>query len=125
MSGEESTVFRLNGISYLDIPARDVKVSAAFYRNVFGWELGGRPDAPSFSDGSGHVIGHWNEELAVAGKAGIIPYIYVSSVDATLEKIRENGGQVSKGPNAEGNLWIATFQDPVGNVIGIWQQGPR
>jgi predicted enzyme related to lactoylglutathione lyase len=71
------------------------------------------------------VIGHWNKDLAVSGKAGIIPYIYVSSVDATLEKIRKEGGQVLKEPSPEGDLWIATFQDPAGNVIGIWQRGPR
>jgi hypothetical protein len=27
---------------------------------------------------------------------------------------------------AEGDLWVATFRDPAGNVIGIWQMGgPR
>jgi uncharacterized protein len=28
------------------------------YRAVFGWRLRGGPDEPSFSDGTGHVIGH-------------------------------------------------------------------
>jgi predicted enzyme related to lactoylglutathione lyase len=22
---------------------------------------------------------------------------------------------------AEGDLWVATFRDPAGNVIGVWQ----
>jgi predicted enzyme related to lactoylglutathione lyase len=27
-------------------------------------------------------------------------------------------------PYPEGNLTVATFRDPTGNTIGIWQQNP-
>jgi hypothetical protein len=28
-------------------------------------------------------------------------------------------------PYPEGDLWVAAFRDPVGNVVGVWQTGPR
>ena len=70
-SGVEDLVARPGGISYLRIPARDLAQSAEFYRAVFGWQLRGNPDAPSFSDGTGHVIGHWRTDLPAAGEAGV------------------------------------------------------
>lgn len=123
-SESDPPVFRNNGLSYVRIPARDVKRSAEFYHAVFSWKVRDDPDHPSFEDGSGHVIGHWMTDLRVVGEAGIIPYIYVSKVKDTVEKIRANGCEVVEAPYPEGDLWVATFLDPAGNVIGIWQHGP-
>jgi predicted enzyme related to lactoylglutathione lyase len=27
--------------------------------------------------------------------------------------------------NPGGDLWVATFRDPAGNILGVWQRGPR
>jgi uncharacterized protein len=124
-AGVESTVARPGGVSYLRIPARDVAQSAEFYRAVFGWRLRGDPNQPSFSDGTGHVIGHWRTDLPAAGQGGVLPYIYVTSVDDTLRAAAEHGAEPVTPPYPEGNLWVATIRDPAGNVIGIWQAGPR
>jgi uncharacterized protein len=121
----EPSVFRPGGVSYLRIPARDIRTSAAFYQAVFGWTLRGSPERPSFTDGSGHVIGHWLTELPVAGEAGVVPYIYVEQVDDALRLVTGNGGEVVTEPYPEGDLWVATFRDPAGNVIGVWQHGAR
>jgi uncharacterized protein len=124
-SGVEDLVARPGGVSYLRIPARDLAQSAEFYRTVFGWRLRGSPDAPSFSDGTGHVIGHWRTDLPAAGEAGVLPYIYVTSLDDALRTAAQHGAELATEPYPEGNLWIATIRDPAGNVIGIWQAGPR
>jgi uncharacterized protein len=121
----ESPVFRAAGISYLHIPARDPEQSATFYRAVFGWTVGGSAEQPSFEDGTGHVIGHWVTDLPIVGEAGVIPYVYVDRVDDTLAKVEAQGGTTVKAPYPEGDLWVATFRDPAGNVLGIWQRGPH
>ena len=64
-------------------------------------------------------------DLAVAGEAGIRPYIYVERVDDALDKVATHGGEVVTAPYPEGDLWVATFRDPAGNVLGVWQRGPR
>jgi hypothetical protein len=53
------------------------------------------------------------------------PYIFVEQVDATLGKVVVRDGEVVTAPYPEGDLWVATFRDPAGNVIGVWQTGPR
>ncbi len=121
----DSPVLRRSGISYLRIPAPDPPRAAAFYEAVFGWKLRGDAAEPSFEDGTGHVIGHFMADLSVAGEAGIRPYIYVGHLDDTLEKVAEHGGKVETAPYPEGDLWVATFADPAGNVLGVWQRGGR
>ena len=63
-------------------------------------------------------------DLPVAGEAGVVPYVFVESVDVTLEKVVANDGEAATPPYPEGDLRVATFRDPAGNVIGAWQQGP-
>jgi predicted enzyme related to lactoylglutathione lyase len=120
---EEPRVFRIGGVSYLRIPALEPRHAAAFYEAVFGWSVRVDRESPSFEDGSGHVIGHFVSDLAVAGEAGIRPYVFVERVDETLEVVAAHGGEVVTPPYPEGNLWVATFRDPSGNVIGVWQHG--
>lgn len=115
-------VFRTGGISYLHIPADDCRRAAAFYAAVFGWQLTGDLDDPGFQDGTGHVIGHWKTDLPVAGEAGVLPYVYVEHVDDTLRKITAHGGAIVRAPYPEGDLTVATFTDPTGNVVGVWQR---
>jgi hypothetical protein len=107
------------------IPAEVASRSAAFYEAVFGWSLRGDPDDPSFEDDTGHVIGHFMADLPVAGEAGVLPYIFVDGVDKALDKVVAHGGEVVTAPYPEGDLWVTTFRDPPGNVLGVWQQGPR
>ena len=119
---DEQRVFRPGGVSYLHIPAPDPVHLAGFYHSVFGWKVREDPGEPAFEDGTGHVIGHFVSSLAVAGPAGYLPYVYVGSVDETLEKVGANGGTLIRPRFSEGDLWVAIVQDPAGNVIGVWQR---
>lgn len=112
----------MGGVSYLRIPAEDARASAAFYEAVFGWSLRGDPDDPSFEDGTGHVIGHFMTDQAVAGEGGVRPYIFVERVEETLDAVVKHDGEVVTKPYPEGDLLVATFRDPAGNVLGVWQQ---
>jgi hypothetical protein len=78
-------------------------------------------DDPSFEDGTGHVIGHVDGRMEVAGSAGPRPYVHVESVEATLERVGASGGKVVTPPFPEGDLTVAVFQEPGGNVLGLWQ----
>jgi hypothetical protein len=123
--GVDATVARPGGISYIGLPARDAAKSAEFYHAVFGWEIRGDTDRLSFSDGTGHVIGHWRTDLAPTGEAGIRPYIYVTQLDEVLRTAAAQGAEIVTPPYPEGSLTIAAVRDPAGNVIGIWQERGR
>jgi predicted enzyme related to lactoylglutathione lyase len=117
------SVFRPGGVSYLRIPAPDAKAAAAFYAEVFGWTVDTDRENPNFQDGTGHVIGHFMADLPVAGAAGVRPYVYVDDVKNTLERAVAHGAQIVTEPYPEGDLTVATFHDPAGNEIGVWQRG--
>lgn len=116
---------RPGGLSYLHIPAVDVRAAADFYEAVFGWVIRGRDtDRPGFDDGTGHVSGAWTTDLRVSREAGLLPFVHVRAVDDAIDRVRAGGGEVVSPPTPEGSLTIATFRDPAGNVIGLWQDGP-
>jgi predicted enzyme related to lactoylglutathione lyase len=120
--GVDEGIARHGKLSYMQIPAADTSVLATFYRDVFAWNImGGGPDHLSFADASGELIGAFVTSIPVVREPGILPYIYVDGVDAMVEKITSNGGEVVRAPYAEGALRVATFRDPAGNVLGIWQ----
>ena len=113
-------------VSYLEIPAVDADKTAAFYEAVFGWSVQRRDGGHiSFDDRSGNLIGGWVTDRAASREPGLVPYIYVERIDEIVQRIVKQGGEVVKAPYPEGDLWVATFRDPAGNVLGIWQAGPR
>lgn len=121
------TVNRVNGVTYLQIPAPDPKASGDFYRSVFGWQLQGDADRHlSFHDGTGDVIGAFVRDLPVAGDRGLLPYVYVDDVEDAVARITAHGGEIVKEPyweppDQEQHLTVATFKDVAGNLLGIWK----
>ena len=125
-AAKQQHLFGHGRLSYIQVPAVNVKESADFYVKVFGWKLrGGDDEHLSFTDATGDMIGAWVTDLAPSRRPGILPFIYVHGVDAIVERIKASGGKIVKAVYPEGDLWVATFRDPAGNVMGIWQQGPR
>ena len=122
----EARLARNGGLSYLHIPALDIQQSSTFYERVFGWRVHRRDNGrASFDDASGYVSGAWVTEQAIAREPGLLLYIYVDRIDNTLQQVIAEGGEVVRAPYPEGNLWVATFRDPAGNMLGVWQEGPR
>jgi predicted enzyme related to lactoylglutathione lyase len=111
-------------IAYVQIPSTDVDRSAAFYESVFGWNLGRRSDGEiAFDDGVGEVSGTWVTGRPPMSEAGLLIYVMVDSVERSLEKITEAGGAIVSPltPQGKGEAF-ATFRDPDGNILGVFQQ---
>ena len=53
------------------------------------------------------------------------PYIYVERVAEAVNKIPAYGGKAVTPPYPEGDLWVATFRDPGGNVARRVAAGAR
>jgi predicted enzyme related to lactoylglutathione lyase len=116
-------------LCYLEIPAVDLRQSVAFYEKVFGWNIRGRDSThPSFDDATGNVSGAWVTGRDIRREPGLLPYIWVDGIDATLAQAAAHGCTVVEAarPDSPGSTcWIATFRDPAGNAIGLYQEGPR
>jgi len=115
-------------ICYLEIPANDVDASAAFYEKVFAWKSRLRGDGHrAFDDTTGAVSGSWVKGRPPSREAGILTYVMVDRIDATLKKVAAAGGRVATpvtpiGPSGDA---FATFLDPAGNLLGLYQEPPR
>jgi predicted enzyme related to lactoylglutathione lyase len=73
-SAEVPSLVRPGGVTYLHIPTEDPRSTAAFYEEVFGWSIrDAHSDSPAFTDGTGHVIGHFVTDQPVAGESGVRP----------------------------------------------------
>lgn len=121
--GVDRTLARHGGISYLHIPAVDAKQSAQFYERVFGWRVDGQDTTrPSFSDSTGHVAGAWMANQEPSSTPGLLPYIYTDRIQETADLIETHGGSIVDTPASNGNLLLAIFRDPGGNLLGLWQE---
>ena len=110
-------------ICYVEMPARDVAQSADFYTKVFGWSVRRRGDgATAFDDGVGQVSGTWVLGRPASGTPGLLLYVMVDSVEATLDAIRAHGGEIVQPIGGDAPEITARFRDPGGNVIGLYQQ---
>jgi len=110
-------------ICYIEIPSIDVARSADFYRRVFGWNVRQRGDGHSaFDDTTGQVSGTWVLGRPPASQPGLLIYVMVDSVAASLEAIVANGGEIVQPIGADAPEITARFRDPAGNVLGLYQQ---
>jgi predicted enzyme related to lactoylglutathione lyase len=110
-------------ICYIEFPATDVARSAEFYQKVFGWNIRKQGDgATAFDDGVGEVSGAWVLGRPPASTPGLMMYIMVDSVAATVEAIVDAGCEIVQPIGADAPEITARFRDPGGNVIGLYQQ---
>ncbi|HEY8766990.1 MAG TPA: VOC family protein, partial [Dehalococcoidia bacterium] len=73
-------------ICYVEIPAIDIQGSADFYAAVFGWQLRTRSDGRiAFDDTTGEVSGTWVTGRPASPAPGLLVYIMVDSVAATVD----------------------------------------
>jgi predicted enzyme related to lactoylglutathione lyase len=120
--GVDASLARPGGLTYLEIPAMDVRQSSTFYANVLGWKSRGEDADPSrFSDPAGQLIGRFILDRHAARQPGLLPFVYVDDTDDAVQRAIEHGGEIVKPPYAEGNLRVAIVRDPAGNVIGLWR----
>jgi uncharacterized protein len=109
-------------ICYIDIPAKDVALSADFYAKVFGWEIRQRGNgSTAFDDTVGQVSGTWSVGRAPS-QPGLLIYVMVDDAEATVKAIVANGCEIVQAIGGDAPEITARFRDPGGNVMGIYQE---
>ena len=110
-------------ICYLEMPATDLSRSSDFYKKVFGWNIGTRGDGRvAFDDGACEVSGTWVLKRPPSAIPGLLIYVRVDSVAATVESVVANGGEIVQPIGADAPEITARFRHPGGNVIGLYQE---
>jgi predicted enzyme related to lactoylglutathione lyase len=113
-------------VCYVEIPAVDIQRSADFYSKVFGWRIRQRQGGHlAFDDTTGEVSGTWVVGRPASSAPGLLLYIMVDSVAATLDAVIAHGGELAQPIGADAPEVTARFRDPAGNVIGLYQEPAR
>jgi len=113
--------------SWVELSSPDTDASAAFYRELMGWEAtapgpieetGGYRMFQQDGQSVGGLMGHMQENQPTAWST----YISVADADATAERVKAAGGSVLVEPMDVMDIGrMAFFADPSGAVFGVWQ----
>jgi len=110
-------------ICYIEIPTTDIDRSVSFYQDVFGWQTRRRSDGSiAFDDGVGEVSGTWIIGRPPSTEPGLLIYIMVDSVAATVDTVVASGGRIVQPIGMDAPEITARFSDPAGNVLGLYQE---
>jgi len=124
METKKQPTFGNGKICYVEIPANDIAISSAFYKNVFGWEIRINKEGNiSFDDTVNEVSGTWVTGRSAATNPGLLIHIMVDNITVTIDKIILNGGKIVQSVGMDAPEITARFSDPAGNVLGLYQHG--
>lgn len=68
------------------------------------------------------MSGAWVTGRKAATEPGLLIYIMVDSVAATVEAVIANGGKIVQTIGMDAPEITARLSDPAGNVIGLYQE---
>ena len=114
-------------IVHFEIGADDPDRAQKFYKDIFGWNMekmegegeywlitAGSEKDPGINGGLFKRPGPVNSNT--------INTVEVPSVDEYIKKITDSGGKIVQAKQAIAGVgWLAYFQDPEGNYLGILQ----
>ena len=110
-------------ICYIELPSQDIARSESFYHKVFAWNIRRRGDGSvAFDDTVGQVSGSWVLGRPPMREVGLLVYIMVDSVAATVSAVVANGGEIVQPIGGDAPEITARFRDPSGNVLGLYQE---
>ena len=112
---------------YFEIPVRDLERAVSFYEALFAIsmereEIDGNQYAhfPPVGDGPGITGSLALGESYIPSRAGVRIYLSVGSMDATLTRVVELGGEILYPKTAIGvHGFVAEFADSEGNCVAL------
>jgi len=109
-------------IEHIEIPSKNLAESMEFYSNAFGWECKMLGETYGFFKGPDGTAGGFDPTGTPSSDSGIVPYIGVEDIEATLSKIESLGGKTFKHKTEIGDDmgFYGMFTDPHGNRFGLW-----
>jgi len=110
-------------INYVELPAKDLPATKAFFQSVFGWSfVDYGPEYTAFSD-QGLDGGFFKSDLASSTEKGAALIVFYSNqLEATLAKVEKAGGSILKPIYAFPGGRRFHFTEPSGNEFAVWSE---
>ena len=133
LSTDEAQPPTVGQISWHELATSDLDAGYGFYSDLFGWQILEDLDMGEGwmyrvygQTGSFPLGGMFTKPDEMPGPPAWLYYISVPSVDETVEKVKELGGQVLNGPmEVPGGDKIAQCADPQGAVFALHSSAPQ
>ena len=122
-------------VVHFEIPFDDGDRARNFYESAFGWNITHLPDmdytmvstGPTSQEQGptepGYIGGGMLQRSELS--QGPVITVEVDDIDATLAKVEQLGGKVVRAKTEVGQMgFSAYFNDPEGNLTGLWQNAP-
>lgn len=121
-----------NPVGWFEIPVTDMERARAFYEAVTRLPLEVHevdemlmawfPMSETGTGAAGSLVkGKWS----IPSLSGTLIYFSTPNIDETLDRVKQNGGNVIAGKKSIGEYgFIAIFEDPEGNRIGLHTAPP-
>ena len=110
-------------INYVELPAKDLEATKAFFQAVFGWSfVDYGPEYTSFSN-QGLDGGFFKSDLASSSQSGAALVIFYSNqLEATLAKVEKAGGSIIRPIFSFPGGRRFHFTEPSGNEFAVWSE---
>ena len=120
----------MNRFIHFELATDDLEKTAAFYRDVFGWQIqkwegpvtywivtSGDQSTPGINGGLMKTDGEFR---------GTINTIGVEDIDKAIAKVKANGGEIVLEKDAiPGVGYQAYIKDNMGIIVGLHQEDPK
>jgi len=112
-----------NRFNWVEIRVRDLDKAKSFYGSLFDWQISGgeNKDYAYWLINTGEKPGGGMWRFPEGKPLGVLVYILVDDIDKTLKKIAELGGKVVVPKSKENGNAMATFADPDGNLLALYE----
>ncbi|MFT4512646.1 MAG: putative enzyme related to lactoylglutathione lyase [Planctomycetota bacterium] len=108
-------------INYIEFPVTDMAAAQSFYGQAFDWQFTDYgPDYAGIRGGDGEVGGLRKDEATARG--GPLVVLFSSDLEATVQRVKDAGGEVVTEPFAFPGGRRFHFLDPSGNELAVWAE---
>ena len=110
-------------INYVELPAKDLPATKAFFQSVFGWSfVDYGPEYIAFSN-EGLDGGFFKSDLASSTQNGAALIVFYSDhLEATLAKVEKAGGSIVRPIFSFPGGRRFHFTEPSGNEFAVWSE---
>ena len=117
-------------IGWFEIFVSDVEKAKDFYGDLFGWEYklseGDQSEYWTIFTGENSIGGGFMKKTSSEhGSQGVLFYVEVNDIEATLNSAVEKGGKIEtpKTLISPKSGYFALLRDSDNNIIGVWSEG--
>ncbi|MBJ7537524.1 VOC family protein [Marinomonas transparens] len=110
-----------NKINYVELPAKDLAVNKAFFRQVFGWGFKDFGSEYTAFENAGLDGGFFQADFCSRPQTGAaLVVLYCEDLEGALEKVKVAGGTIEQEIFEFPGGRRFHFLDPCGNEWAVW-----